>query len=471
MVKASRRAPIVARDDLPTARWPAASVSMRMVAALLPYARNSRTHSDAQVAQIVASIKEFGWTVPILVAEDGTIIAGHGRVLAAQQLGIEQVPAMVAVGWTEVQRRAYTIADNKLAENAGWDEDLLRIELADLQALEFNMDTTGFSEREIAGLLGAGTFGNTDPDDVPDEPAVPVSQPGDIWVLGAHRVICGSSTELATVETLMAGILADACWTDPPYNVNYESALAGKIQNDSMGSSAFRSFLLDAFTCAAFSMKPGASIYVAHADTEGLNFRGAFADAGFKLSGCLVWAKDSLVLGRSDYQWQHEPILYGWKPGAAHRWFGERKQTTLLQVEGGAYTKNSNGTVSVRIGAEVLVISGTDLVATSSETTIIRCEKPKRSADHPTMKPVELIARMLRNSSARGDVVLDLFGGSGSTLIACEMLGRQARLVELETKFVDVIVRRWMDFAGEVARLESTGETYAQTAKKRRSNV
>ena len=300
-----------------------------------------------------------------------------------------------------------------------------------------------------------------DPDAAPDV-ADPVSVPGDTWVLGPHRVHCGDSTEIDAVDTLMAGLKVDACWTDPPYNVNYESKLAGKIKNDHMKDEAFRTFLRDAFTCAFAVMKPGAPIYVAHADTEGLNFRGAFKEAAFKISGCLVWAKDSLVLGRSDYQWQHEPILYGWKPGAAHRWYGGRKQTTVMKIGGSIFTQNDDGTVTVKVGGESIVISGENLKAAPLASTVIRCEKPKRSSEHPTMKPVELIAKMLRNSTREGDLVLDLFGGSGSTLICCEMLGRQARLMELDPRFADVIVKRWQDFTGHTGVLEGDGRTFAE---------
>ncbi len=444
---------------------PADKVERWSIDRLVPYARNARTHSDEQVAQIAASIKEWGWTTPVLADPDGQIIAGHGRVMAARKLGLQEVPVMVADGWTDAQKRAYVLADNKLALNAGWDEELLKLELADLGAIGFDVDLVGFSEAEIAALFASneGNQGLTDPDEVPDL-APPVSLPGDVWVLGVHRIGCGDSTVLDDVEQMMSGLLADACWTDPPYNVNYESKLAGKIKNDSMADEKFRAFLRDAFVTGFTVMKPGAPIYVAHADTEGLNFRASFKEAGFKISGCLVWAKDSLVLGRSDYQWQHEPILYGWKPGAAHRWYGGRKQTTLMQLGGSVFTQNEDGSITARIGGESIVISGENLVAKPSESTIIRCEKPKRSAEHPTMKPVELISKMLRNSTREGDVVLDLFGGSGSTLIACEMLGRQARLMELDPRFVDVIVKRWQDFTGRKATLESDGRTFEEVA-------
>ena len=435
---------------------------------LIPYARNARTYSEAQVSQLASSIQEFGWTIPVLVDEAGGLIAGHGRLLAAQQLGITECPVMVARGWPDVKKRAYVLADNKLALNAGWDEDLLRIEMSELEALGFDLALTGFTEDDISALFAKDELreGLTDPDDVPDLDN-PLSKQGDVWVLGAHKVMCGDSTSISDVESLMDGLMADACWTDPPYNVNYETKLAGKIKNDSMADGKFKAFLYDAFVSAFSVMKPGAPIYVAHADTEGLNFRGAFKDAEFKISGCLVWAKNSLVLGRSDYQWQHEPILYGWKPGAAHRWYGGRKQTTLMQLGGSIFTQNEDGSVSVKIGDQTIVISGDNLIATQTESTIIRCEKPKRSSVHPTMKPVELVSKMLRNSTRAGDIVIDLFGGSGSTLISCQMLGRSARLMELDAKFVDVIIRRWQDFTGTHATLDGDGRTFADIAAER----
>ena len=436
-------------------------VEYKNIKELIPYCNNSRTHSDEQVLQIASSIKEFGFTNPVLIDGQGGIIAGHGRIMAAQKLKMDEVPTITLSGLSEAQKKAYIIADNKLALNAGWDEEMLRLEISELGDLGFDLALTGFSDEDMDALFAKDAVqeGLTDPDDVPDL-ADPISKQGDVWVLGAHKVMCGDSTSLVDVESLMGGLMADACWTDPPYNVNYESKLAGKIKNDSMADGKFRAFLYDAFISAYAVMKPGAPIYVAHADTEGLNFRGAFKDAEFKISGCLVWAKDSLVLGRSDYQWQHEPVLYGWKPGAAHRWYGGRKQTTLMQLGGSVFTQNEDGTVTAKIGDQSIVISGDNLKATQTESTIIRCEKPKRSSAHPTMKPVELISKMLRNSTREGDIVVDLFGGSGSTLISCQMLGRQARLMELDAKFVDVIVRRWQDFTGKQATLESNGKTY-----------
>lgn len=298
---------------------------------LAPYARNARTHSDEQVAQIAASIVEFGFTNPILVDREFGIIAGHGRLMAARRLELPEVPVIVLEHLSEAQRRALVIADNRIAENAGWDETLLRRELAALRIEAFDLELLGFSDGELDAVLADVDLDDTpppalgDPDFVPEPPeARPVSRRGDVWTMGPHRLMCGNSTSRGEVEALCLGAPIDAVWTDPPYNVDYEGS-AGKIRNDTMEASEFRRFLCEAFSAAFAVMKPGAPIYVAHADTEGLNFRAAFRDAGLKLSGCLVWVKPSLVLGRSDYQWRHEPILYGWKPGAAHSWFGGRR--------------------------------------------------------------------------------------------------------------------------------------------------
>lgn len=442
---------------------------------LAPYARNARTHSPEQVAQIAASIVEFGFTNPILVDREFGIIAGHGRLLAAQRLDLSAVPVIMLEHLSDAQRRALIIADNKIAENAGWDEDLLRQELAALRLEAFDLDLLGFSGSDLDDLLAEIDLDDTpppalgDPDFVPEPPkANPVSRRGDIWLLGPHRLICGDSTSRADVEALCLGAQVDAVWTDPPYNVNYEGA-AGKIQNDNMESSEFRRFLCEAFSAAFAVMRPGAPIYVAHADTEGLNFRAAFRDAGLKLSGCLVWVKPSLVLGRSDYQWRHEPILYGWKPGAAHSWFGGRNKTTVFEGARAPVRLMPDGTVQIDVGGEVVIVRGENLSLEAFEGSVIRHEKPARNAEHPTMKPVGLILEMLENSTARGAVVLDLFGGSGSTLIACHKAGRVARLVELDERFADVIVERWQTYSGLEARRDRDGVTFAQAKEAKRA--
>jgi DNA modification methylase len=384
------------------------------VEALIPYAKNSRTHSDAQVAQIAASIKEFGWTNPILV--DGTkgIIAGHGRLMAARKLGLVKVPVIELKDMTESQKKAYVIADNQLAMNAGWDIDLLKIEVADLDEDGFDLELLGFDNKMLDSLLEPEVKdGLTDEDAVPEVPKDPKTKLGDVYILGEHRLMCGDSTSIESVETLSGG-LVDILVTDPPYNVNYEGATKDKlkIMNDSMDDETFRQFLRDAFVAADAVMKQGAVYYIWHADSEGYNFRGACRDAGWKVRQTLIWAKDSMVMGRQDYHWKHEPCLYGWKDGAAHLWAADRKQTTIIE-----------------------------------------CKKPRVNDIHPTMKPVELMEYQILNNTKGQDIVLDLFGGSGSTLIACEKTGRRARLMELDPKYCDVIVKRWEDFTGKQAIL------------------
>lgn len=441
---------------------------------LIPYARNARTHSDDQITQIAASIAEFGFTNPILIGDDDVIVAGHGRLMAAQRLGLGEVPAIVLGHLDEAQRRALVIADNKIAENAGWDEELLAAELRALQIDGFELEILGFSDDELSELIG-GLEGDEDslpplgdPDHVPETTVRPVSVRGDIWALGDHRVMCGDSTSLSDIGLLCGGRLVDACWTDPPYNVNYEGT-AGSIQNDNMSTRDFRKFLLAAFKAAHSVMRAGAPIYVAHADTEGVNFRRGFEDAGFKLSGCLVWVKPSLVLGRSDYQWRHEPILYGWKPGAAHSWYGGRANTTVIDHPGAPMRAMEDGTLQIDLGGQVLVVSGKDISVEALDQSILRFDKPSRNADHPTMKPVALISEMLGNSTQPGDLVLDLFGGSGSTLISCHQDKRIARIMELDEKFVDVIIRRWQEFTSLDATLEGDGRTFTELAAKRRA--
>lgn len=439
----------------------AENLIIRKVADLLPYARNARTHSDDQVAQIAASIKEWGYTNPVLTAGD-SILAGHGRVMALKKLGIERVPTIDLSHLSKTQQKAYILADNKLALNSGWDEDMLRVELEELQAEGFDLSLTGFGLEEVADLLTPEELppSDKDPDELPAIPDEPHSKPGDVWTLGPHRLMCGDSTMIDHWDTLMAGERADIVWTDPPYNVAYESKLAGSIKNDDMPDANFHQFLLDAYTALFAVMKPGAAIYVAHADTEGYNFRSAFLKAGFKLSGCLIWRKDSLVLGRSDYQWCHEPLLYGWKPGAGHRWFGGRKQTTVMQYgEPSPFEQQPDGRWVVRVGDKTLVVSG-DAQVEEVESSLIFHEKPKRSALHPTSKPTGLIFSMLKNNARHNDIVVDAFGGSGSTLIAADQAGMCARLMELDGKFADAICARYYSWSGRVPVNAATGEEF-----------
>lgn len=383
---------------------------------LIPYVKNSRTHSDEQVAQIAASIKEFGFNNPVLIGSDDVIIAGHGRVMAARKLGMLEVPCIRLGHLTETQRKAYIIADNRLALNAGWDEELLTIELNDLLADNFALDILGFDADELKNLLDpvTPTEGLTDEDEVPEVPEEPKTKPGDIYKLGRHRLMCGDSTSIDALEKLCDGQLVDMWLTDPPYNVAYEGKTkdALTIKNDSMDDDQFRQFLRDSYTAADMVMKSGAVFYIWHADSEGYNFRGAAKDAGWTVRQCLIWKKSTMVMGRQDYHWKHEPCLYGWKEGAGHLWAADRKQTTILEFD-----------------------------------------KPSRNGEHPTMKPVGLFEYQMLNNTKGGDIVLDSFGGSGTTLIAAEKNGRVARLMELDPKYCDVIVKRWEDFTGQKADL------------------
>ena len=396
--------------DESVARWPADAVERRSVSALIPYARNARTHSDEQVAQIAASIREWGWTMPVLVDEAGTIVAGHGRVLAAQRLGLPEVPVMVATGWSEAKRRAYVIADNKLALNAGWDEELLRLELGELKGLGVDLGLTGFGELELEKLL-ISADGDSDPDDAPEPPAEPISRPGDLWICGEHRVLCGDATVRADVEKLLDGELADMAFCDPPYGVNYANSAKDKLRgknrpilNDALGE-GFEA-LIHAANANMLAVTKGA-IYICMSSSELDTLQKAFREAGGKWSTFVIWAKNTFTLGRADYQRQYEPILYGWKDGAEHYWCGARDQGDVWLFD-----------------------------------------KPHKNDLHPTMKPVALVERAIRNSSKSRDIVLDPFGGSGTTMIAAERTGRRARLLELDPRYVDVVVRRWEELSG-----------------------
>jgi DNA modification methylase len=410
--------------------WLADKIEQWPTAKLVPYARNARTHSDAQVAQIAASIAEFGFTNPILAGSDGVIVAGHGRLAAAQKLGLDAVPVVVLDHLTPTQRRALVIADNRIAENAGWDDELLRIELEALHDEGFDLDITGFDADALAALMAGDeplNDGQTDEDAVPELGETPVSRPGDIWQLGPHRLLCGDATVAASYEALLDREAVDMVFTDPPYNVNYANSAKDKMRgkdrailNDNLGD-GFYDFLLAALTQMVAHCRGG--IYVAMSSSELDVLQAAFRAAGGKWSTFIIWAKNTFTLGRADYQRQYEPILYGWPEGAQRHWCGDRNQGDVWNIK-----------------------------------------KPQKNDLHPTMKPVELVERALRNSSRPGNVVLDPFGGSGTTLIAAEKSGRVARLIELDPKYVDVIVRRWEDFTGKQATRASDGVVFDQAA-------
>ena len=403
--------------------WLADKLEHWPIERLLPYIRNARTHSEAQIAQIAASIAEFGFTAPILAGSDGVIVAGHGRLAAARKLGLATVPVVVLEHLTPTQRRALVIADNKIAENAGWDEELLRLELAELQEADFDLALTGFDADELLEIMAGEettTEGNTDEDAAPEVPVTPVSKPGDVWIMGQHRLLCGDSTNAASYTLLMAGEKAHMVVTDPPYGVNYANSAKDKLRgtnrpilNDNLGED-FEPFLKAALTPMIAHCQ--GAIYIAMSSSELDTLQQAFRAAGGKWSTFIIWAKNTFTLGRADYQRQYEPILYGWPEGQNRHWCGDRDQGDVWHFN-----------------------------------------KPRVNDLHPTMKPVELVERAIRNSSRPGDIVLDPFGGSGTTLIAAEKSGRIGWLIELDPKYVDVIVRRWQDWTGkEATRADGT---------------
>lgn len=391
------------------------TTEMQMVAVskLVPYVNNARTHSAEQIMKLRSSLREFGFINPVIIDSDYNVIAGHGRIMAAKEEGLKEVPCVLVDYLTESQKKAYILADNRMAMDAGWDEGLLRIEIESLQADGFDIGFTGFDENELADL-----FGTDDTSDIKDdgydlsaalEKATFVEK-GDIWTVGRHRLMCGDATASVDVSTLMDGKKANLVITDPPYNVAFESSDGLSIKNDKMTTDKFYEFLLAAFKNMANYLESGGAAYIFHADTEGLNFRRAFLDAGFRLSGCCIWVKNSLVLGRSDYQWQHEPVLYGFLPGK-HYW---------------------------------------SKAAGRSQTTIWNFDKPKKNNNHPTSKPLDLLAYPIGNSSRENAVIIDTFGGSGSTLMACEKTNRICYTMELDEKYASVILRRYVEDTGDV---------------------
>jgi DNA modification methylase len=406
-------------------------------ARLRPYERNPRTHSDAQVDQIAASMVEFGWTNPVLVDEQGGILAGHGRLLAARKLGLAEVPVIRFEHLSEAQKRAYLIADNQLALQAGWDDALLAEELAWLRDERFDLDLVGFDATELERLLAIAdgdAASDEAEDEVPEPPEEPVSRPGDLWALGNHRLLCGDATVLTDVGRVLGAQLADMTFCDPPYNVDYANSpkdkLRGKhrpILNDDLGG-GFEAFLYEA--CVNIISVTKGAVYVCMSSSELHTLQRAFTAAGGKWSTFVIWAKNTFTLGRADYQRQYEPILYGWKDGSDHYWCGDRDQGDVWFFD-----------------------------------------KPTRNDLHPTMKPVALVERAIRNSSKSRDVVLDPFGGSGSTLIACEKAGRQARLIELDPKYVDTIILRWQEFSGGTAILDGEARSYQELASGRAGAV
>lgn len=389
-------------------------LEQRAISSLIPFARNSRTHSEAQVAQIAASIKEFGWTNPLLIDEDGGIIAGHGRLLAARQLGRSEVPCIVLDGLTDAQKRALIIADNKLALNAGWDAELLSSELKGLGEDGFDLSLLGFSEDELAGLLVDKTEGLTDPDEVPETPADPITVLGDVWLLGKHRIVCGDSTDADTVAKCLNGMVPHLMVTDPPYGVEYDPAWrddrAGKKGET---GTATGTVLNDnqADWREAWALFPGDVAYVWHADLHAREVVESLEACGFAMRAQIIWGKSQLAMGRGHYHFQHEPCWYAVRKNATGHWNGDRKQSTLWQID-----------------------------------------KPQKSeTGHSTQKPVECMKRPIENNSSPGQAIYEPFSGSGTTIIAGEMTGRSVHAIELSPAYVDVAVIRWQEFTGQQA--------------------
>jgi DNA modification methylase len=402
------------------------AVTYRPIEALIPYARNARTHSDAQVAQIAASIREYGWTNPVLVDGDNGIIAGHGRLLAARKLGMSAVPVIELAGLSEAQKRAYIITDNKTALNAGWDDELLGLELGDLDALGFDLSLTGFDDLEIAALTSLGPAGLTDPDDIPKTPEQPTSLPGDVWLLGRHRLICGDSTKAADVERALNGVKPHLLVSDPPYGVSYDPSWRERFGD---GNDLARGKVLNddrADWREAWALFPGDVMYVWHGALHAATVAESLEASGFAVRSQIIWDKTRLVIGRGDYHWQHEPAWYAVRKGRKGHWAGDRKQTTVWAIP---HRKSTSG--------------------------------------HGTEKPVECMKRPIENNSSPGQAVYEPFSGSGTTIIAAEMTGRCCHAIELNPAYVDVAVERWQEFTGQAARLKDDGRTFAELGVER----
>ena len=399
--------------------------------------KNARKHSARNLEAIAASLEKFGQRKPIVVHR-GVVLAGNGTLEAAKSLGWTEIDvAEVPEDWDNDTAKAYALADNRTAELAEWDESELAKQLLELDEKGWNIEELGFKQREVEKPEPI------DQDDVPEAPAEPITKLGNIYQLGNHRLVCGDSTDPSTLSKALDGQLADCIFTDPPYNVAYQGGTKDKltIQNDSMSEAEFENFLLSAYEAMYANVKEGGAIYVCHADGSSISFRAKFIESGFMLKQILIWVKDNFTLSRQDYNWQHEPIIYGWKPGSAHTWYGPYSDSTVQEF---------NEKDIAKMTKEQLV---SIIEKALQATTVVKVDRPRRNAEHPTMKPIELITRLVANSAKRGMKVLDPFGGSGSTLIAAEALGMSAALVELDPKYCDVIVTRWENLTGLKAEL------------------
>lgn len=439
--------------------WPAQAVKMVKLSDLKPYSSNSRTHSEAQIDQIARSISEWGWTNPVLIAPDMTIIAGHGRVMAASRLGIDEVPVMTAENWTEKQIKAYVIADNKLAINAGWDEKLLASEISELGDLAFDISLLGFSDAELMALTPTLHKFLTPPDHCPMPTKNPITRPGDFWKLGRHVLACADALQTDAMLELIGDKLANMCWTDPPDKVDEETDGPTALPDEN-----FAGFLLDGFVTILSMLEPGASIYVCHNDLNGLNFRASFKSSGFFLSRVIIWDRGVMGRAKSDYGFSHDAVLYGWKPGAKHKWLADKKQKSVMEISDKAFSDNGDGSYTVHIDGQAFVITGKDIKAEPVEASVIRYARKKSDAPHPAIKPVEMVKRHIENSCPKGGTVFDPFCGSGTTIIACEMTGRAARCAEINPIYADMAVKRWQEFTGQAAINVKTGEKFSDLA-------
>lgn len=411
---------------------------------LRDYENNPRINEQA-VDAVAESILEFGFKVPIIIDSNNVIIAGHTRKKASEKLGLEEVPCIIADDLTPEQVKAFRLADNKTAELAEWDMDKLGLELEALQALDIDMTVFGFDE-DIFGVEKQATDDGFDAEEALEDIVEPITQLGDIWQLGEHRLICGDCTDKATIERLMDGDKADLLLTDPPYNVAVENSEGMTIQNDDMEASQFKEFLQKSFSRADEHLKEGGAFYIWHAESEGTAFRNACAHVEWQIRQCLIWVKNSFNFGRQDYQWKHEPCLYGWKSGAGHYFIDDRTQSTVIE------DKIDINKLKKEEMKELLI----ELMKESLPTTVIHEDKPLKNTDHPTMKPIKLMSRLITNSSRKKENVLDIFGGSGSTLIACEQLNRRCFMSEIDPKYCDVIIKRWETLTGKQAEKVSS---------------
>jgi DNA modification methylase len=429
------------------------------VSRLVPYAGNPRKN-DAVVPRMVDNLRAFGFRAPLLARSNGELIDGHLRLKAAVVMEMAEVPVILADDFTQEQVRAYRLIVNRSATWASWDNDLLIQEIRELVDARFDITLTGFDQHELDKLLKASAI-QQDPDAVPDPPKEPLVKEGDLWLMGQHRLFCGDALNSVHVGYLLGGKEADMIWTDPPYNVDYASK-AGSIRNDKMSAADFADFLLQAHKCMFAALRLGGAIYVAHSEAgDGMAFRRAFGQAGFRLASCLIWNKGQSTLGRGDYHWQHEPILYGWKPGAAHKWYGDRKAKTVLETGVESVQQQEDGTCTILLGGKLYRLRGE---LEELPGTVINVRKPSKSDLHPTTKPVELVAAGIANSSRSDGLVLDTFGGSGSTMIACEQLGRACCIMDIDPCYAHVQIARWQNYTGKQALRESDGLLFDELA-------